>query len=135
MSLARRAVVAAGAIVVAMAVAIAVIRWMPAARGGDGTASNDERNDAVARAQVWRAPSVPIGRASLGPDPNAHRSLECRFKLTDLGGTTPKFHCLLDRGTEIRAKYGRGEEIPAEAAATRLLNALGFGADRVALVE
>jgi len=135
MSLARRAVVAAGAIVVAMAVAIAVIRWMPAARGGDGTASNDERNDAVARAQVWRAPSVPIGRASLGPDPNAHRSLECRFKLTDLGGTTPKFHCLLDRGTEIRAKYGRGEEIPAEAAATRLLKALGFGADTVALVE
>jgi len=135
MSLARRAVVAAGAIVVAVAVAIAVIRWMPAARGGDGAASNDERNDAVARAQVWRAPSVPIGRASLGPDPNAHRSLECRFKLTDLGGTTPKFHCLLDRGTEIRAKYGRGEEIPAEAAATRLLKALGFGADTVALVE
>src|SRR4029079_17534543 len=94
-----------------------------------------ERNDALTHAQVWRAPSTPIGHASLGRDPGAPQTIECQFKLTDLGGTTPKFHCLLDRGTEIRAKYGRGEEIPAEAAATRLLKALGFGADNVALIE
>jgi hypothetical protein len=134
MAVSRRALWVAGAIAVAGALLFAVIRWTPAS-AGDSTASNDQREDAIARAQVWRAPAVPIGHATLGADASAPRALDCRFKLTDLGGTTPKFHCVLDRGTEIRAKYGRGEEIPAEAAATRLLNALGFGADRVALVE
>jgi hypothetical protein len=49
----------------------------------------------------------------------------------DLGGTTPKFDCLLPSGKELRIKYGRGAEVPAEAAATRLLAMLGFGADTV----
>jgi hypothetical protein len=61
--------------------------------------------------------------------------LDCHFQLSDLGGTTPKFRCALDDGSEVRVKYGFGSEIPAEAAATRLLAVLGFGADRVTLVE
>jgi hypothetical protein len=52
-----------------------------------------------------------------------------------VGGTTPKFRCTLDDGTELRVKYGGAPEIPAETAATRLLSALGFGADGVTLVE
>ena len=48
---------------------------------------------------------------------------------------TPKFRCVLPSGLEIRARYGQGPEIPAEAAATRLLAALGFGADTVTLIE
>jgi hypothetical protein len=134
MTVSRRALLVVGAIAAAVALVVAVIRWTPAPASA-GTASNDQREDALARAQVWRAPAVPITRASLGTDASAPREIDCQFKLTDLGGTTPKFHCVLDRGSEIRAKYGRGEEIPAEAAATRLLTALGFGADRVALVE
>ncbi len=97
------------------------------------TVSIEERADAIARATVWREPAVAVSRAILGPPTAPH--IDCRFALSDLGGTTPKFHCLLDGGDEIRAKYGIGSEIPAEAAATRLLSALGFGADNVMLVE
>ena len=93
-----------------------------------------ERADAIARAHVWRTPTIPIARAALAGVP-APSQIECRFKITDLDGTTPKFHCLLDSGKVIRTKYGNVPEIPAEAAATRLLNALGFGSDTVTLVE
>jgi len=94
-----------------------------------------ERADAIARAQVWREPAIPIGRAQLGADPHAPSMIDCRFHFTDLGGTTPKFDCELPSGKELRVKYGPGSEVPAEVAGTRLLNALGFGADAVTLVE
>ena len=61
--------------------------------------------------------------------------VECRFRFTELGGTTPKFNCALDSSKELRVKYGPGSEIPGEAAASRLLAPLGFGADTVTLVE
>jgi hypothetical protein len=98
------------------------------------TVSARERAEAIARAHVWRAPRIPIAQAALR-GAAAPAQIDCRFKMTDLGGTTPKFHCLLDSGREIRTKYGGVPEIPAEAAATRLLNALGFGSDTVTLVE
>jgi hypothetical protein len=94
-----------------------------------------ERADAIARAHVWRTPKTPIARAHLGPDPTTPSIIECRFRLSDLGGTTPKFNCVLDSGKELRVKYGPGAEIPGEAAATRLLTALGFVADTVTPVE
>jgi hypothetical protein len=94
-----------------------------------------ERAQALARAQVWRAPNVPVARAFFGADRTTPSSIECRFRLMDVGGTTPKFHCVLESGKDVRAKYGPGSEIPGEAAATRLLSALGFGADTVTLVE
>ena len=96
--------------------------------------SAGERADALARAQIWRQPATPISRATLdgpiGPMP-----LACSFELTDVGGTSPKFHCQLDEDTSVRVKYGLGAEIPAETAATRLLSALGFAADHITLVS
>jgi hypothetical protein len=99
------------------------------------TVSVRERADAIARAHVWRTPKTPIERAHLGADPTTPSIIECRFRLSDLGGTTPKFNCVLDSGKELRVKYGPGAEIPGEAAATRLLTALGFVADTVTPVE
>ena len=99
------------------------------------TMSEAERLETLSRAHVWRAPRVPISEADLGRDPAVARHLTCKFKITELGGTTPKFDCDLETGEEVRIKYGKGPEIPAEAAATRLLNALGFAADDVTLVE
>lgn len=99
------------------------------------TVSARERADALARAQLWRMPKTPIARANLGLDRTSPSFIDCRFRFTDLGGTTPKFHCVLESGKELRAKYGPGSEIPGEAAATRLLTTLGFGADTVTLVE
>jgi len=49
-------------------------------------------------------------------------------------GTTPKFFCRMQDGSLIKVKYGPTPERLAETAATRLLAALGFGADRVTLV-
>jgi hypothetical protein len=97
--------------------------------------SEAERAEALARAQVWRAPSVPISKARLAGHADQRGQLTCKFKITKLGGTTPKFDCELPSGEEVRIKYGKGPEIPAEAAATRLLKALGFLADDVTLVE
>jgi len=115
----------------------------PQVRAGQGEPLNDdertvstrERADAIARAHVWRAPTTPIGRAQLGADRRAPAMIECRFRFSDLGGTTPKFDCMLPSGKELRVKYGPGSEMPAEVAATHLLSALGFGADTVTLVE
>lgn len=99
------------------------------------TVSARERADALARAQVWQAPKTPIGRANLGTDRTTPSLVDCEFRFTDLGGTTPKFECVLESGKVLRAKYGPGSEVPGEAAATRLLTTLGFGADTVTLVE
>jgi len=96
--------------------------------------SSKERLDAIARAQVWHEPPRGAGQSHLPPSPVIDE-LSCRFVLKRLNGTTPKFNCLLDTGEEIRIKYGKGPEIPAEAAATRLLRALGFAADEITLVH
>jgi hypothetical protein len=97
--------------------------------------SMEARNEALTRAQVWRQPATPVGNASFAHDPSAPTDISCKFKIAKLGGTTPKFDCELPNGEEIRIKYGKGPEIPAEAGTTRLLRALGFGADHVTLIE
>jgi hypothetical protein len=97
--------------------------------------TNEEREDLLARAQVWRAPPVPIDQVDFGNDPDSDSLLRCRFHVTELGGTTPKFDCHLESGERIRIKYGKTGEVPAEVATTRLLRAMGFGADRVEFVQ
>ena len=97
--------------------------------------SDAERLDALARAQVWQQPKVPISKARLDSDPQQPQAINCKFAITELGGTAPKFDCLLDNGERIRVKYGRSPEIPSEVASARLLHALGFGSDEVMLVE
>ena len=49
-------------------------------------------------------------------------------------GTTAKFTCALPDGEVVKVKDGHTGEIHAEIAASRLLTALGFGADRMYLV-
>jgi hypothetical protein len=95
--------------------------------------SEAERAELITRAKVWRQPAVPVRRASLKGQ--QLDEVTCKFEVSELGGTTPKFDCELESGEEIRIKYGNGPEVPAEAAATRLLRALGFLADEVTLVR
>jgi hypothetical protein len=95
--------------------------------------SDDERVRMLQRAHIWQTPAQPIARASLAGV--TLDEVSCRFKISTLGGTTPKFDCELPDGEEIRIKYGNGPEVPAEAAATRLLRALGFAADDISIVE
>lgn len=102
-------------------------------RDDERIVSETERIDALSRAHVWREPTVPVSRAQLAQPTSTPQSLTCRFRLNALGGTTSKFDCDVE-GDKVRIKYGTGPELPAEAAATRLLHALGFGADEVAFV-
>ncbi len=62
--------------------------------------------------------------------------VECRFSIEPVSGTTPKFYCELPGGEVIKVKYGQDNaELSAEVAASRLLNALGFPADRMFIVR
>jgi len=105
------------------------------ARPKPGVVTAERRLELLSRAKVWSPPSVPVSKASLAGDPRRPAELACKFKVSDVGGTSPKFDCVLDSGEEIRVKYGRTPEIPSEVAASRLLRALGFPADDVTLVE
>jgi hypothetical protein len=146
----RRAPVVAGVAIIAIAAVVwfqaravrsserplppVATRSGPERGGATRVVSRDARLDAIVRAQVWREPA-PVGGRSRLPAHEVIEELSCRFVLKRLNGTTPKFNCLLDTGEEVRIKYGKGAEIPAEAAATRLLRALGFGADEITLVR
>ena len=96
---------------------------------------NPNQVDALTRAQVWQPTNVASMDMRRGPRdrgafaPNA--TINCRHMEKDTGGKTPKFACVMG-GDELKVKYGRDNgEIYAEVAASRLLWALGFGADRV----
>jgi len=97
------------------------------------------RNEALTRARILTAEPFDAASIDLAADPNRGvidaNFTSCRYKPDAVSGTTPKFDCELPSGEKIKVKYGWTHEIPSEAAATRLLDALGFGADRVSRVE
>jgi hypothetical protein len=101
-----------------------------------------EHEEAMRRAQVWFEPSVPIEQARPGENPagpdsfSREQQVVCTFKPGYMGGSTPKFDCELRDGVKVKVKYGRDNaEIYAEVAGSRLLNTLGFPADRMYLVK
>jgi hypothetical protein len=107
---------------------------------GESVSAVSVRNDALARAQVTRAapPHEPFDLGRNPPDVVTLGSddlVECRYQPFEANGTSPKFACTLSGGEVIKVKYGRNPEIAAEVAATRLLEALRFGADRMYLIR
>ena len=99
------------------------------------------RLDALARARVFVDDPPAIERLDLAHDVRAFApfepgaSIECRYEPDETSGTTPKFDCRLPTGEVIKVKYGVNPEIPGEVAATRLLAAMGFGADYMSIAE
>jgi hypothetical protein len=107
----------------------------------DKARAREVRDDALQRARVWHELSAAdVAAFEFGanpPDPSGLLTrdvVDCRFVADDLGGTTPKFTCVLRDGEVVKVKYGRNPEIQSELAASRLLTGLGFGADRMYLV-
>lgn len=100
-----------------------------------GAAAADRRTAMLQRAE-WRLSADDA--AALTPveplDAFAESVRECRFLNDPPSGTTAKFSCVLDGGTVIKVKYGRNPEIQGEVAGTRVLRALGFPADEVAII-
>ena len=68
----------------------------------------------------------PDGPGALEPG----ATVTCDYVLKKLNGATPKFACRLPGGDEIKVKYADGE-VYGEVVASRLVWALGFGADRM----
>ena len=99
------------------------------------------RAGAWSRAHVWRSADVAdVAHRDLSANPAdpggalSEPIVRCRFQLRATSGTAPKFDCRLPDGEVVKVKYGGSGEVKAELAASRLLNALGFGADRMYLV-
>ena len=108
----------------------------PAEWQTDPSRAQEFRALALRRAKVWHLPNAPADLASNPVDPSGALSqpvVRCRFLSKRAHGTSPKFDCVLPDGEIVKVKYGT-YEVQAELAATRLLTALGFGADRMFLV-
>lgn len=110
--------------------------------GQDAIRAAQVRDAALASAKVWLPPTLPVAEADLAVNPQGHghigedSEVECRFSMTAVSGTTPKFHCELPNGERLKIKYGKtNPELYAEVAASRLLTALGFMADRMFVVR
>jgi hypothetical protein len=59
----------------------------------------------------------------------------CRYLPDVPSGTTAKFDCVFAGGETLKVKYGGDPELHAEVAASRILTALGYGADDMQFVE
>ncbi|MEO5739475.1 MAG: hypothetical protein ABIS29_02655 [Vicinamibacterales bacterium] len=96
---------------------------------------SDVRLDAIRHSQVWMPGDIASNDMKAGPQdvpsfpPEAVAN--CEYVEEKVTGT-PKFNCAISPDDKVRVKYGPyNGEVYAEAAATRLLWSLGFGADRV----
>jgi hypothetical protein len=88
------------------------------------------------RAQVWRHTDVRAMNLKAGPQQSgAFRpgaTVVCSYRDKELAGRSPKFACVIGRKDEVKVKFGgTNGEVYGEVLATRLLWALGFGADRM----
>ena len=96
----------------------------------------EDRAALLARAQVWAPTDIPKMDLRRGPAaadafaPGA--TVRCDYLEKDLNGNSPKFQCRIAPGDEVKVKFGVDNgEVYGEVAASRLLWALGFGADRM----
>ncbi len=135
------------AVFAVIVLSVAMVWWWPrpwaAASDMPSQAELQRRDEALAGAKIFdRKAELQVGDVGLAvdfsKDPNQDlinpQLTTCTFVPTDTSGTTPKFDCRLQGGEKIKVKYGWTREIPVEVAATRLLHALGFGADQMSRV-
>lgn len=96
----------------------------------------DPRSAVIARARVWTPTDISkidfkkslVGPGAFPPD----ATVNCEYQDTKLSGRSPKFVCRIAPDDDVKIKYGGSNgEVYGEVAATRLVSALGFGADRM----
>ncbi len=117
-------------------VAVPMINGPASGESHHGHLSPEARLVAIRRAQVWKRTNVPAMDLKQGPpgkgafDPGA--TVTCDYVEKKMSGRSPKFTCKLGPKDEVKVKYGKENgEVYGEVAATRLLWALGYGADRM----
>jgi hypothetical protein len=97
--------------------------------------SND-RKSVLATAQVWQPTNIRTMDLKTGPQETgafpSRATVLCNYLDKPLGGQSPKFACTIGEDDEVKVKFGGNNgEVYGEVLATRLLWALGFGADRM----
>lgn len=102
--------------------------------GVEGQKPAESRQALIARSKVWVHTDIPSMNLRVGPSgPGSFEpgtTISCDHSDKKLSGRSPKFVCLLPGGEELKVKYGGDNgEVYGEVAASRLLWALGFGAD------
>jgi hypothetical protein len=90
----------------------------------------------LARAQLWNEVDVGAMNIKAGPGGEGafpfRATVHCNYLDKELGGRSPKFACMVGKDDEVKVKFGGANgEVYGEVLATRLLWALGFGADRM----
>jgi len=88
----------------------------------------------IKRARIWKPTDVASMNIKTGPRMKGAfapgETIACDYVNERLGGSTPKFNCAITPADKVKVRFGRENgEIYAGVAATRLLWALGFGAD------
>ena len=93
-----------------------------------------DRRSAFRRARIWTATNIERMNIRAGPPGGFPflASVTCDYTDKRLRGHSLKFACDLGGGDVVKVKVGeRNSEVYGEVAATRLLWALGFGADHM----
>jgi hypothetical protein len=99
--------------------------------------TNSERQELVKRAQVWAPTDIPSMDLRLGPQGREAfqpgQEVTCDYVYEEeLPGTSRKFNCAISKNDVVKVRYGEENgKVEGEVIATRLLWALGFGADAV----
>ena len=128
------------AVVAALVYAGAAGAILSSANSPGKTVTTQQRLAILRRAQVW-APtdirSMDLRAGPQGPDAFApDATITCDHVPASMSGRSPKFTCAINADDHIKVKYGRENgEVYAEVAATRLLWAIGFAADRMYPVQ
>ncbi len=96
------------------------------------------RNAVIAQAQLWKPTNIPTVDIKTGPLGKGafplRATVRCEYLEEEFGGNSPKFVCATGPtlNDDFKVKFGVGNgEVYGEVLATRLLWALGFGADRM----
>ena len=137
----RRALLLALAVVLCLPLVRFVVLWATERDVDRTTPRWRAREEILSRAKVFvpDTPQIATLDLSVLPGetdlPDRDGNVSCRYVPKQTTGTTSKFDCQLESGEIIKVKYGHSRERQGEIAATRLLYALGFGADRVTFVN
>lgn len=125
------------AAVIAIFGAASVVKSEQASVSARGSAVRAHRLEAIRHAQVWRATNVAAMNIKAGPQGpltfKPGETVRCNFLQRPHGsGSTLKFACATPSHDELKVRYGTTNgEVYAQVAATRLLWALGFFANRM----
>jgi len=98
------------------------------------TLSHAERAEFLRSAQVWMPTDVSAKDLRAGPDLKGaftpDEMVECTYEERKPDGNSKKFYCKLNNGDTVKVRYGKDNgEVEGSVLASRLLWALGFGAD------